>query len=38
MPISLKETENLTGTQMPSSVIESIAENLIDFKLSLIFF
>ena len=35
---SRRNSENLTGTQITSSVIESMAENLIDFKLSPIFF
>ncbi len=35
---SRRNSQNLTGPQITSSVIESIAENLIDFKLSPIFF
>lgn len=35
---SRRDNKNLTGEQITSSVIESMAENLIDFKLSPIFF
>jgi adenosylcobinamide-phosphate synthase len=35
---SRRNSQNLTGPQITSSVIESMAENLIDFKLSPIFF
>ncbi len=35
---SRRDSQNLTGPQITSSVIESMAENLIDFKLSPIFF
>ncbi|TRO48192.1 cobalamin biosynthesis protein [Candidatus Bathyarchaeota archaeon] len=35
---SRRNNQNLTGSQITSSVIESMAENLIDFKLSPIFF
>lgn len=35
---SRRDNKNLTGAQITSSVIESMAENLIDFKLSPIFF
>jgi adenosylcobinamide-phosphate synthase len=34
---SRRDSTNLTGTQITSAVIESMAENLIDFKLSPIF-
>jgi adenosylcobinamide-phosphate synthase len=35
---SRRDAQNLTGSQIASSVIESIAENLTDFKLSPIFY